>query len=242
MPFLKYCLFLLPSLLTSQVLHPDDKAKVIVEQAIEAHGGEKFSHLDVSFDFRATQYQIHQDKGVFQYSRTFKDTAQNNITDILNNKGLTRTINNKKTTLSDKDISRYTNAVNSVVYFVLLPYKLKDPAVHVAYVGENTLEGKQYDKVKVWFSKEGGGNDFEDIYCYWFNKESHTLDYLAYTNGGPRFRKATKRQKVNGITIQDYDNYEITDTSVTATDYDKAFAAGKAKLLTTIEQTNIVVK
>ena len=67
------------------------------------------------------------------------------------------------------------------------------------------VEKENYDKVKVWFDKEGGGKDFEDVYCYWFNQKTHLIDYLAYTNGGPRFRRVKNRKTVGGIVFQDYE-------------------------------------
>jgi hypothetical protein len=119
---------------------------------------------------------------------------------------------------------------------------LKDNAVNLEYLGETTIEKEKYDKIKVWFDKEGGGKDFEDVYCYWFNQKTHLVNYLAYTNGGPRFRRVKNRQTVGGIVFQDYENFAITDATVQAQDYDKAFIAGKDSLLSLIEQKNIVVK
>jgi bacterioferritin (cytochrome b1) len=61
---------------------------------------------------------------------------------------------------------------------------------------------------------------------------------LSYANGGPRLRKATKRETVGGIVFQDYENYEILDKTISTTEYDKAFLEGKSKLLSKIEQSN----
>lgn len=219
-----------------------DKAREIVDKSIEAHGGTKYEKFAAEFDFRKFHIKLMQNEGKFQYERISKDSANNEIWDIINNEGFLRIINGNQVTLSEKDITKYTNAVNSVAYFVLLPYKLKDKAVNLEYLGETELDKQKYDKVKVWFSKEGGGNDFEDVYCYWFNQKTHLVDYLAYTNGGPRFRRVKKRQTVGGIVFQDYENFAITDTTIQAYDYDKAFIAGKDSLLSLIEQKNIVVK
>jgi len=220
----------------------NDKARKIVDKSIEAHGGSKYEKFTAEFDFRKFHIKLMQNEGVFQYERISKDSANNDIWDVVNNKGLFRLINGNQVTLSEKDISKYTNAVNSVAYFVLLPYKLKDKAVNLEYLGEIEIANQKYDKVKVWFDKEGGGKDFEDVYCYWFNQNTHLIDYLAYTNGGPRFRRVKIRQTVGGIVFQDYENFAITDTTLNAYQYDKAFIAGKDSLLSLIEQKNIVVK
>ena len=219
-----------------------DKARSIVQKSIEVHGGKKYENFTAEFDFRKFHIKLSQENGRFQYERISKDSARNDIWDIVNNDVFLRIINGNQVTLSAKDIEKYKNAVNSVAYFVLLPYKLQDKAVNLAYVGEITLANKKYDKVKVWFNKEGGGKDFEDVYCYWFDQQTHTLDYIAYTNGGPRFRRVKNRQTLGGIIFQDYENFAITDTTLQAIDYDKAFLAGKDSLLSLIEQKNIVVK
>jgi len=219
-----------------------DKAREIVEKSIEAHGGAKYEKFTAEFDFRKFHIKLMQDNGKFQYERISKDSANNDIWDVVNNEGYLRLINGNQITISEKDQEKYKNAVNSVAYFVLLPYKLKDKAVNLEYLGEAEIEKQKYDKVKVWFDKEGGGKDFEDVYCYWFNQKTHLLDYLAYANGGPRFRRVKNRQTVGGIVFQDYENFAITDTTVKTHDYDKAFIAGKDSLLSVIEQKNIVVK
>lgn len=219
-----------------------DKAKSIIQKSIEVHGGKKYENFMAEFDFRKFHIKLMQKDGKFQYERISKDSANNETWDIINNEGFLRIVNGNQVQLSEKDITKYTNAINSVAYFVLLPYKLNDKAVNLEYLGETTLENKKYDKIKVWFNQEGGGKDFEDIYCYWFNQETHTLDYIAYANGGPRFRRVKNRQTVGDIVFQDYENFAITDTTLQTFDYDKAFIAGKDSLLSLIEQKNIVVK
>ncbi len=237
---------LLYSLFTALILiscqKESDKAREIVTKSIEAHGGKRFENFTADFDFRKFHIKLSHDKERFQYERISRDSANNDIWDVLNNDGFVRIINGNQVSLSEKDRNKYTEAINSVAYFVLLPYKLQDKAVNLEYLGVTTLNKQKYDKVKVWFNKEGGGKDFEDVYCYWFNHETHLLDYIAYANGGPRFRRVKSRQTVGGIVFQDYENFVITDPTIETADYDKAFVAGKDSLLSVIEQKNITVK
>lgn len=218
----------------------DKKAQKIIQECVAAHGGKNYKNVDVSFDFRTFKIRIKSKGSEFQYERTMQDSLKRNVHDVLNNVGFTREINNEKQALSQKDMDKYREGVNSVAYFVLLPYKLMDIAVNSAHVGTMTLDNQTYDKIKVWFDTEGGGKDHEDVFCYWINQKTHMLDYLAYTNGGPRFRKAMKRHTVNGIVFQDYENYEILDKTLRTDEYGKAFVEGKAQLLSVIEQTNYV--
>lgn len=220
----------------------DLKAESIITMSVLAHGGEAYKNLNFSFDFRKYHISIKQNEPNFIYQRATNDSLNHRIVDILSNKDFKREIDGVTQQLSKKDESRFREATNSIAYFVLLPYKLMDAAVNLEYIETIAIEGQNYDKIKVWFDKEGGGKDHDDIFCYWINQKTHTLDYLAYDNGGPRFRKAIKREKVNGILLQDYENYEIADTLADTFDYDKIFIAGKAKLLSKIEQTNYQVK
>lgn len=216
----------------------DQKALEIIKKSVDAHGGKNYKNLAVSFDFRQFSYQIKLNKNTYFYQRNFNDSIGNKIEDVLDNGNFSRSINGKKVELSEKDQSRYKEATNSVAYFMLLPYKLLDKAVNLEYLGETTFENNEYHKIKVWFDEEGGGRDHEDIYCYWINKQTHLVDYLAYANGGPRLRKATKRDVIDGITFQNYDNYQILDKEIPANQYDQAFQDGKYKLLSKIEQSN----
>jgi len=216
----------------------ESKAKEIIKKAVEKHGGENYENFDVSFDFRAFKVRLKQDNENYRFERVTEDSTKNQIKDILTNSSFERQVNGEKIVLSEKDFSKYKEGINSIAYFVLLPYKLLDAAVISEYIGNEVLEGKKYDKISVKFKKEGGGKDHDDVFCYWFDSQTNTMDYLAYDNGGPRFRKAVNRKKVGGIIFQDYENYEILDKNIPTTEYDKAFKNGKAKLLSKIEQTN----
>ena len=157
---------------------------------------------------------------------------------MLNNDGFYREINGKKLDLSKEEAQRISSGVNSQAYFLLVPYKLNDKAVILNYLGEATVEGKKHYKIQVSFQQEGGGKDYQDVFCYWINQKTYLIDYIAYSEGGPRFRKATKRQTVAGIVFQDYENYEIKDKKSRTSDYDCIFTEGGAKLLSKIEHQN----
>jgi hypothetical protein len=216
----------------------DEKAIQIVEKSIEEHGGKNYQDMDVSFDFRQFRVHLKQKGGVFLYERTSKDSANNEIHDILTNKSFTREVNGKKQDLTQKETDKYKEGLNAIAYFALLPYKLSEPAVRLKYLGETTIENKKYDKIGVSFEAAGGGKDHQDEFCYWINQSSHTMDFLSYASGGPRFRKAIKRERVDGVVFQDYENYEVPDSTLATFNYDKAFTAGSVKLLSKIEQQN----
>jgi len=165
---------------------------------------------------------------------------------VLNNKGLFREINGQKVSLSPKDSSAYSNSVNSVLYFALLPYFLNDPAVNATYLGEADIKGEPYHEIMVTFSKEGGGKDHEDEFVYWIHQERHTMDYLAYNyltdGGGARFREAYNTRTVEGIRFADYINYKPEGDSRDVATFDSLFEAGKLEELSRIDSENVQVK
>ena len=199
----------------------------------------------ISFDFRKKHYQAQLDQGQFVYESTGEDSTGARVHDVLTNNRFTRTVNGQPVELTEEDRQRYGNSLNSVVYFVLLPYPLNDPAVNKEYVGETTLAGEPYHKIRVIFGQEGGGTDFDDEYIYWIHRDRHTMDYLAYSfevnGGGTRFREAYNVRTVGGIRFADYVNYESTTSDFALEDYDQLFEAGKVKELSRIETENIEV-
>ena len=242
---------LIPSLLLLlswaflQSCKPVSEAQKIVDRSIEAHGGKLFETSNISFDFRDRYYEISKNPSKFQYLREFKDST-GYVRDVLNNSGFVRTVNGEAVTLPEDRVRAFTNSVNSVAYFTFLPYGLNDEAVFKTYLGEVELEGKKYHKVKVTFSEDGGGEDFDDIFIYWFNQETNLIDYLAYSyhtdGGGVRFRKAIRQHNVGGIVLQDYENYQPADKNTPVEDMENLFKEGKLELLSEIILENVMVE
>jgi hypothetical protein len=220
-------------------------AQAIIDKAIAKHGGDTFQSAIIAFDFRERHYKAVLDQGRFIYERMWTDTA-GVVRDVLTNDGFSREINNRPFTVSDEYARRYSNSINGVIYFALLPYHLNDPAVIKEYLGEVRLEDAPYYKVKVTFQEEGGGKDHEDVFVYWFHQDTYRMDYLAYSyetdGGGTRFRKAYNQREAGGILFADYVNYEGPYPTETITNFDDLYEQGKLKELSRIELENIEVK
>ncbi|WP_149274669.1 DUF6503 family protein [Pareuzebyella sediminis] len=218
------------------------KADSVVNEAIEAHGGERYHNAFYSFEFRKKKYTFRNNNGNFKYTVTSSERGTQ-ITDILNSGTFKRFVNDTEVALSKKDVTKYSEALNSVIYFALLPYKLNDKAVNKTYIGKTSIKGENYDMVGVNFDRIGGGNDHNDEFLYWFNTETHTMDYLAYSyetnGGGVRFRSAYKPRTIDGIRFQDYINYEAS-LGTPLHELSELFENGKLKELSRIETENIV--
>ena len=219
----------------------------IVDKAIEVSGMEKMKNAEASFTFRKHTYSYKRQNGQFTYTRIGKNRDSSLVRDIYTNKGFTRYIDETMASITEERKNAYTNSVNSVMYFAFLPLWLKDPAVILKDLGKSSIKGKEYHKIRVTFQQEGGGDDFEDVFLYWFDVEDYSMDYLAYKyftgKGGMRFREAYNQRTVDGITLQDYRNLQpkIKD-GVPFEQIEKAFENGKLEELSIIELKNMKIK
>ena len=220
-------------------------AEEIVSAAVQAHGGDQVYNSQVDFDFRDKHYTAMYKDGHYKIERLFEDSV-GIIHDVLANEGFFRTINDSSVVLDEKWTGKYSRSVNSVVYFFRIPFVLTDPAVKLHHLGSSTIKGQEYFKIEATFGKEGGGDDYDDLFIYWINSESFTVDYFAYSystdGGGKRFREAINPRTVNGWLFVDHINYEPADLEVPLDEYDRYFEQGGMKELSRIQNLNIEVK
>lgn len=243
-------LLVLLSMVIIRCSSPDNKqqAQQVIDKAIEANGAQLFATKKVAFDFRDKHYTVSRSESGYTYTRSFEDSI-GQINDVLvNSSDFSRIINGQEIGLSEEWKTRFGNSVNSVLYFIEILYRLNDAAVFKSYVGKTTIKGERYHVIKVTFSEDGGGEDFQDEYRYWIHETNYTLDYLAYNyetdGGGARFRAAYDRKKVGGITFQNYVNFKpVPDTKDTPLDdLPRRYEAGDLKELSRIVNENIEVE
>jgi len=217
---------------------PKSKVQEIVDEAIAFHGMEGLNNAEFSLTFRNIDYTYKNNNGMFEYTRTQTDSIGQTVFDVMNNDGLVRLTDGDTTEITEEKRAAYTRSVNSVIYFFRLPFGLNDDAVNKAYVGEREMKGKTYYEVKVTFAQEGGGEDFDDVFLYWFDKEDYSMDYLAYLyhtdEGGMRFREAINSRRVNGVMIQDYINLKPEDERMDIMNIAELYNAGELQVLSEI--------
>jgi hypothetical protein len=224
---------------------PEDPTARVIGEAIERHGGEVFRDMDVSFTFRGARFRVVQDGGLFRYERRYVGPRGEVVEESLSNEGAHRLVDGSPIPLDQADQARVETAVNSVVYFGFLPFRLQDPAVVLRDLGEVTVHDRPYRKVEVTFREEGGGDDWEDRFVYWFHRDDRTLDYLAYRyhrdGGGTRFRRAVNRREVGGLLLQDYENYTGIQEVGDIADYDRLMERGLLRLVSVVGMEDLVV-
>ncbi|TCK64686.1 hypothetical protein DFQ05_2669 [Winogradskyella wandonensis] len=250
---MKYLQILLILLLFYNCKNENSKAEAesltaneIIDKSIEVAGGEKFDSSTIKFVFRDHRYTAIRTEGKFRYTRFKVDDNKDSILDILKNEGFRRYINMQQVKVADSMIAKYTASVNSVHYFSVLPHGLNDQAVNKKLIGEEQIKGVDYYRIEVTFDKEGGGEDYEDVFIYWINKATFKPDYLAYSYNeddgkGMRFREAFNERYVNGLRFADYNNYKSDNPEIKLQDLAKAFDSNKLKLLSKIELENVEV-
>ncbi|WP_439152357.1 DUF6503 family protein [Winogradskyella sp.] len=220
-------------------------ANEIINRSIEVSGDDRFSRSNITFDFRDKSYAAKRLGGKFSYARMFKEDSLV-ITDFLSNKGFRRMIGREIVEVEDSMQIKYSASVNSVHYFSVIPYGLNDKAVNKELLTDEQINNKSYYKIRVTFKKEGGGEDYEDVFVYWINKQTYKADYLAYSYNeedgvGMRFREAYNERYVNGLRFVDYNNFKTEDASVQLLDLGEAFEQNQLRLLSQIELKNVEV-
>lgn len=219
----------------------------VVDQAINVSKVEKLKNAEASFTFRGIDYAYKFRNGNYRYTRIQRDTLGNTLKDVLVNTGLNRFLNDSLVVLEEERRTAYSASVNSVIYFAFLPLSLNDAAVNKTYAGTEQIKNRTYHKVKVTFDEEGGGEDFDDVFYYWFDAEDYSMDYLAYSYAekdgtGMRFREAYNQRSVNEVAIQDYRNFKPkVKGSLPLEELGQAFNDGTLELLSVIELEDVSI-
>ena len=219
-------------------------ANKIVNEAIKSAGSDQLQNAKVEFVFRDKEYGVLRKEGKFEMVRIFKDSL-GLVRDEFSNDGFIRQINGVKVQIADSMAIKYSNSINSVIYFALLPFNLNDHAVIKTYLGEAKIKDIAYHKILVQFEKIGGGKDYEDEFIFWIGKEDFLIDYFAYSyktdGGGMRFREAYNPRLIEGVLFVDYINYEPVE-SIDLREIGKLFKENKLKELSRIKLENIKVE
>lgn len=222
-----------------------DLALSVIDSAIAFYSEVDLKQMSVSFDFRGRTYAASWPKEGMIYANLYTDSLGAHKRQLQNGK-YKEWLNEVVLQLDDKTQTARASSVNSVLYFALLPWNLQDEAVQATYVGEATIDSKLYHNIKVTFAEDGGGDDYDDVFLYWFDMEDSSMDYLAYSyredEGGTRFRSANNTRRVNGIMFQDYSNFKgPADPDSLHFILDK-YKADELKFLSNIELSKIQVQ
>lgn len=239
------CTFLFLNITLGCTKESQPTVQQIVDRAISVSGGSIIGNSSIHFKFRDYYYRATRTSSLRTLERC-TDLECQIQQDILDKNGeFVRFRESEPITVPDSMKIRYSNSINSVHYFSVLPYGLNDKAVRKTLLDEKIVHNEPYYRVEVTFSEENGGEDFQDKYLYWIHKKSYKVDYLAYnyqTNeGGTRFRKAYNERIINGVRIVDYKNYKPKEQFPPLEQLDSLFESNELELLSTIDLENVTI-
>lgn len=221
-----------------------ETADTIVKKSIEYYFPSGLDNKKISFDFRDKSYSVERYTDKYIYTRSFQDTLGFVSDKLINSSNFSRQIDEKSIEVTKEWANKYTSSVNSVLYFFQIPYVLSDVAAKKTLVAETDFNGKPYWAIKITFSEEKGGEDYDDQYIYWISKEEYSVDYFAYNytvdGGGVRFREAINQRRIDNLLFQDYVNYEV-EIGTPLMSIPELFLQGKLKELSKIINENIAV-
>jgi len=107
-------------------------------------------------------------------------------------------------------------------YWLIEPYKLRDPGVNLAYDGEEAIDGKTYDKLALSFGKVGLTPG--DRYWVYVNRDTGLVDRWAYIlqdmpkEGPPTVWKWEGWQKYGSIMLAPHRTQVGTDRKLELSD------------------------
>ena len=216
----------------------------IIDKSMVFSGADKIGNSEITFKFRDKRYTAIRENGKFQLFRDhIKDSVL--IDEVLSNDGYERLINGRPVKVLDSMAFKYSNSINSVHYFSVLPFGLNDKAVRKKLLPSAIIKEKEYYKVEISFSENGGGEDFEDVFIYWIGKETFLIDYLAYSfhtnGGGMRFRVLKEQCSKNGIRFVDYHNYNPRNSKIKLHNLDTAYENNELQKISEIVLEDIKV-
>ncbi|MEO0601510.1 MAG: DUF6503 family protein, partial [Myxococcota bacterium] len=216
-------------------------ADEVLKDAAEAHGLTRDQRVELAFTFRGTPYRLRLDGADVRYERTVEGIVQRlrgNRFEVLRD--------GEPLPLPAAQSDGLRRSLNSVGYFATLPRPLFDEAVIATSLGRTDLAGRAWDTVEVRFREEGGGDDHDDVFRYWFDPTTHELGFLAYTfqvnEGGVRLRKVVARTEVDGVVLVDWSNHGWNGHGHTIEAAMKAYETGTLPQLSTIELDGIRVR
>ncbi|GAB3329482.1 hypothetical protein GCM10027429_05450 [Marivirga atlantica] len=181
----------------------DAKAVELADKVIAAHGGEETWNETryIGWNFLGSRDLIwDKHTGLVRI-----DYPKEESTYIVNVKQDTGSVSIKGRLIQDEDslknyISRAKQIWVNDAYWLVFPFKLKDPGVHLTYIGKDTTNnGEAAEVIQLTFNEVGFTPD--NKYYAYINPENHLISQWDY------FSKASDSVPAISGVWSDYDNY-----------------------------------
>ena len=162
-----------------------EKARVIAEEVMEAMGGREnwnaTRYIRFSFFGFRTHYWDKHD-GRYRVSWTDRESGQAHVILMNLNTGEGSVFTDGTEVTDDEARNQFLERARGAwindTYWLLMPYKLQDPGVDLAYAGEEVIDDTVYDKLHLSF--DAVGNTPGDEYWAYINRETRLMDKWVY--------------------------------------------------------------
>lgn len=181
---------------TASAQKMDAKSEGLINALVSVNGGwqKLASKKDVEYTYVYHDLQKGKDvsleRYIFDGQASWAEYKQHEVNILPTQKGVAKqsalngeysvTLNGKSVT--DKD------AINSAIFFrsvnyywLTMMYKLKDPGTIYKYLGNETVNGVNYDKVSLTFDAKDTGKEVNDEYVLFFNPKTHLVDRFFFS-------------------------------------------------------------
>ncbi len=168
---------------TAAAAGADPRAQAVAERAMAALGGEESwaATRFLRFTFAGARTH-HWDKATGRHRLEGKTREGDSylVLHNLNTREGEAYLNGEKLAgeAAAQWLERAYSAWINDTYWLLMPYKLRDPGVTLSYDGEEEIDGKVYDKLHLRFA--GVGLTPGDQYWAYINRETGLMDRWAY--------------------------------------------------------------
>lgn len=161
----------------------DPKAVELARGVLDAMGGQeawdatRFLRFNF-FGFRLHHWDRHTGRHRFE-GKTRDGDSYLVLHNVVSREGTVR-VNGKEVDGEDRAewLKRAYGAWINDTYWLVMPYKLMDPGVNLAYDGSEQIGGVTFDKLKLTF--EGVGLTPGDTYWAYVNRETGLMERWAY--------------------------------------------------------------
>ncbi len=182
--------------LTGNAQETDSRSKQLLQAMTNVNGGWKkiASKKDVEFTYIYHDLKkgkdISTERYIFDNEVSWGEYKQHEVNILPGLAGIA--MQNKingipKVTLSGKKITTQ-EAVNSAdffrsvnYYWFTMMYKLEDPGTIHKYLGQETVNGVKYDKVRLTYDAKLVGKEVNDEFILFFNPKTHLVDRFMFS-------------------------------------------------------------
>jgi len=174
----------------------DPKAKALVEKLEEVNGGWKHlaSKNDVQYTYVYNDFQkgtdISVERYIFDGETSWAEYEQHDVNVMPESEGIVRQllqdgeakISLKNEMVLDQGAIDFTAFLRTANYYwFTMMYKINDPGTVHSYLGQEEIDGINYDKVSLSYNPEILGKEVNDEYILFFNPNTHLVDRFLFS-------------------------------------------------------------